>query len=440
MRSIHDKVIKPHYATIHMHRPLPSEPRKEKKLPVTASLLDGKIWDSHNAKDTMKNEKQKEHDEIEHDDEHEDVHDSTHVPVPAVVEEDVPSNLVALRSPHPPRVGASATTNTTSGNDDDQVKIKDALTGLANCRSYRCIKRHHHRLKGKTPFNFPHFFLVGFQKCATTSINGHLRKHPQYLPGIQKEPHWFTVCRSQPPGPNCKAFTLEQYLTEFLRIREAAEGGLQAATVDASVDMAGRGALAAELRHRFPWLKIVIIMREPISRMISYTRMFDQRGEEWKGCGGKRPFGWVEEGLGRAGATYWPVLGQWVVAWPPEQLHVMQFEELQEDSERVMRQLKEFLGMDGEGAGGEPHRPGSGAVFRNINDRKSKGGGYEMSREEYDRLVEIVRDPSEKVASLLEEKGLYNATLWLGRWQAVWEGVRSEACDAATGQCVINSN
>lgn len=29
-----------------------------------------------------------------------------------------------------------------------------------------------------------------------------------------------------------------------------------------------------EIRKVFPWLKIVIMMREPISRVISYTRMW----------------------------------------------------------------------------------------------------------------------------------------------------------------------
>lgn len=63
---------------------------------------------------------------------------------------------------------------------DDE--LKSGLQKLANCRSFMCVKDAHEQLKGKTKFNFPHFFLIGWQKCATTSINNYLRRHPQYLP------------------------------------------------------------------------------------------------------------------------------------------------------------------------------------------------------------------------------------------------------------------
>lgn len=43
--------------------------------------------------------------------------------------------------------------------------------------------------------------------------------------------------------------------------------------------------LAREIRHLFPWVKVVMILREPISRLISYTRMYTERGNDpLKGC------------------------------------------------------------------------------------------------------------------------------------------------------------
>lgn len=74
-------------------------------------------------------------------------------------------------------------------------------------------------------------------------------------------------------------------MREYLRLKEAAKGGLGKVTFDASVDYARKGEpLAADLYSLFPWIKIVMIMREPISRVISYSRMYTERGHGEKGC------------------------------------------------------------------------------------------------------------------------------------------------------------
>jgi hypothetical protein len=124
-----------------------------------------------------------------------------------------------------------------SKNNTDE-HLRQALEALADCSTIECIKKLHERLKNKTKFNAPHFFLIGFQKCATTSVNHYLRGHPEYLPSVLKEAHYFTACKKSWEDSNCKANSTEDYITNFLRIRDAAKGGLNAATVDASVDYA----------------------------------------------------------------------------------------------------------------------------------------------------------------------------------------------------------
>lgn len=169
--------------------------------------------------------------------------------------------------------------------DDD---LDEVLQELAGCTSVKCIIRAHDKIDGRTRFNMPHFMLIGWQKCATTSVNAYLRYHPQYLPGLKKEPHWFSVCQSNINAPHCEAKNETQYLRDFLRIKEAAASKLEFATLDASADYAQKGGpLARRLYRLFPWLKVVIMIREPISRIISYTRMHTQQamaGREWKGC------------------------------------------------------------------------------------------------------------------------------------------------------------
>lgn len=227
------------------------------------------------------------------------------------------------------------------------------------------------------------------------------------------------------------AHNTSHYISEFLRINDAVESRLEKISVDASVDYAWKGsALAPELHRLFPWIKLVIIMREPLSRLISYVRMYTQRGHEVKGClGDRNMYDCLQYHLdaNEANSNYSIPLEAWFDYFPPEQFHVIQFEELQVDPNAVVRRLKEFLGMD-------PDLPKR--QLKNTNLRKS--GGYNMTKDDYEGLLEQVQWDAERVASLLSSRGLADKVTWLSRWEKVWDE-NLETCDE-TGMCLINSN
>lgn len=311
------------------------------------------------------------------------------------------------------------------------VDFDSALQQLSYCETFECIKQAHTVLAGRSRFNFPHFFLIGWQKCATTSVNLNLRSHPEYLPSPVKESHYFTTCQHFWNHTNCMAHNTSHYIHEFLRLEDAVQSKLERVSVDASVDYAWKGgSIAPELYNLFPWIKLVVIMREPLSRLISYVRMYTQREHEIKGClAGRSMFDCLQYHLDpkEANSNYSVPLESWFQYFPASQFHIIQFEELQEDPASVMRRLKEFLGMD-------PNLPKK--ELKNTNLRKS--GGYKMTIEEYRRLLEQVRWDSERIASMVSEQGLGDKTKWLGRWEKVWDE-NLETCDD-NGICVINSN
>ncbi|KAL4515680.1 hypothetical protein Ndes2437B_g07106 [Nannochloris sp. 'desiccata'] len=288
------------------------------------------------------------------------------------------------------------------------VDFDSALQQLSYCETFECIKQAHTVLAGRSRFNFPHFFLIGWQKCATTSVNLNLRSHPEYLPSPVKESHYFTTCQHFWNHTNCMAHNTSHYIHEFLRLEDAVQSKLERVSVDASVDYAWKGgSIAPELYNLFPWIKLVVIMREPLSRLISYVRMYTQREHEIKGClAGRSMFDCLQYHLDpkEANSNYSVPLESWFQYFPASQFHIIQFEELQEDPASVMRRLKEFLGMD-------PNLPKK--ELKNTNLRKS--GGYKMTIEEYRRLLEQVRWDSERIASMVSEQGLGDKTKWLGR-------------------------
>ena len=116
--------------------------------------------------------------------------------------------------------------------------LQGSLNFLATCSTLECVQKAHKMLKGKTKFNAPHFFLIGFQKCATTSVNHYLRGHPEYMPSVLKEAHYFTACKKSWDDRNCKSNSTKDYLMNYLRTKDVAEDGLNSVTVDASVDYA----------------------------------------------------------------------------------------------------------------------------------------------------------------------------------------------------------
>ena len=199
--------------------------------------------------------------------------------------DDISLSMEARQSPGSGSLNETGLVDMVFGKAQDE-DVKEVLGWMGKCQTLACIIKAHDRLQGRTRFNFPHFFLIGWQKCATTSVNAYLRFHPQYLPGVKKEPHWFSVCQNNLKAPHCLPQTESEYLRDFLRLEDAVASRLELVTLDASADYAGRGGvLARKLYRLFPWIKVVIMIREPISRLISYTRMHTQSTfQEWKAC------------------------------------------------------------------------------------------------------------------------------------------------------------
>ena len=131
--------------------------------------------------------------------------------------------------------------------------------------------------------------IVGWQKCATTSLYTHLARHPQVLKPFVKEPHFFTSCQRLPIGPACKVAggnNARAYIRDTFQVERAAGSGLSLATLDASVDYAQGGeGMAAALHELFPWVKLVFVMRERVGRAMSWKNMLAQKFN--KGCQGE---------------------------------------------------------------------------------------------------------------------------------------------------------
>lgn len=157
--------------------------------------------------------------------------------------------------------------------DIQDDKVEDVLYTLGNCSTIYCAIQSHDRIRGRTRFNLPHFFLAGWPESGSEILLEYLSQHPQFMRGAIDNPHWFTFCKPGETNDLCKAYGEEKYLKDVLKVKEAAEMKLEVATVDASDDYGRKGAVMARRLYRlFPWAKIVIILREPVSRIVTHLR------------------------------------------------------------------------------------------------------------------------------------------------------------------------
>lgn len=313
---------------------------------------------------------------------------------------------------------------------------------LSECQDLACVTAaiQHERYPGQ--FRFPHFFIVGWQKCATTSLFFHLRAHPQARLSQQKEPEFFSdTCGYNPT--NCTREAQADYIHRVLRLPEVLEGSMKYASAEASTHYGRNGQLLAKpFREMFPWLKIIASMREPISRAISM--LAHNMDLNSKGCLLRRE---VYKCLKRQlpGFNYTEPFQTWLDAYPRDQLYLVQYENMTSEAHslEVVQDIKRFLRLD-------PNEPADAPTLARNNSREDhlrmkgelaegeKPDGWPIKRRQYQDLLDIVRPDAQSIAALVDKHGFGDGERWLQNWEDAWQATL-DGCNAE-GECIIYPN
>lgn len=335
---------------------------------------------------------------------------------------------------------ATTTTTSTTTTTRTTTTNKTFLEALSQCESLECLTAAHalpHR-EPSARFNFPHFLIIGFQKTATTSLYGHLSEHPEVLKPSGKEPEFLSFGCHYIPPEECSPAASLKYINYTLRLSDYVASNGSLSPFEASTHIVrGGDLLAPHLLGVMPWVKIVISLREPISRAASMLIHLKDLNEE--GCLMKKKLGeclLTESQIngapsGARATNYTFPMKQWLETWPAHQIHVIQYEELTEEEEQVaeLDRLKTFLGLKP----GIPDRP---LGVYNARKNKIRPQGWRMRRKQYEKIIELVRPDVEALLDLLEKYGkVKDREAWLGRWESVWED-NLNSCNAQ-GKCSI---
>lgn len=208
--------------------------------------------------------------------------------------------------------------------------------------------RFRERYDASAPPATPAFLIIGQAKAGTTALFQYLSGHPSIVPPLVKEPHYWSIHHDLGPV---------WYESLFPRLSE----GSGLITGEGSVTSMTIPEAPARVRKELPDVKLIVLLREPVSRAYSeywmHVRMgqqhapfedviaaelavlpacpLDDRSSE-KGC---LPNGY----LTRSAAL--PHLKRWLAHFPAEQMLILSDKQLADDLPGTMQRVCRFIGV-----------------------------------------------------------------------------------------------
>jgi Sulfotransferase family len=270
----------------------------------------------------------------------------------------------------------------------------------------------------------PTFFIIGANKCGTSSLYRYLVSHPSVLPCAEKEPNFFGE-----HDPQYIAAHIDDYFALFPTVEDTGpvtlaweaseEAGSGRHTTLTIERRPGRSYITGEatastfhdvsptLLHRYlPDTKLILVVRDPVERAYSHHRMYQRfyaAGYDREGpvADFETDIAVELEAHRRGGATrylapgfYVDLLEDWEAAYGREQILVLTTDDLADASRAhaAMARVETFLGVPGE--------HDSAMVGRRFNRAKPAI----MSAETRRRLTELYHPYNERLERHLGRK------------------------------------
>ncbi|MBR8827344.1 MAG: tetratricopeptide repeat protein [Gomphosphaeria aponina SAG 52.96 = DSM 107014] len=215
----------------------------------------------------------------------------------------------------------------------------------------------------------PNFMILGVQKCGTTALYGYLCEHPNMLPTIAKEPQYLIqlIKAKEKIKKNKNSQWLNEIVDSYLAFFPPRPEGSQFVAGDASVGNITPG-IEEIVSKLFPQTKFIIIVRDPVKRIISqyyhWVNLFNEKRSlesiiygELEVFEGKKEIGKIIEDIafnkpGQMIGRYYLIHGlyvyfieRWFKLFPREQFLILKNEDLSKDTAGVMKQVFDFLGL-----------------------------------------------------------------------------------------------
>lgn len=214
------------------------------------------------------------------------------------------------------------------------------------------------------------FFIIGAAKCGTTTVDAMLRMHPEIYMSPIKEPNYFSTdidparfndfYREHNTGDTEAYFNsgeLPQKHLDFIRDRSQYDRLFE---TDKSVKWLGESSTsylyssvaADNVYGEFPDAKIIVCLRDPVERLKSHLKMALQGGyitsaddRQIENDLNRPDQGWGISELFLPLGMYGEQLNRWYDLFPSSSVHVIFFDEIRNDQQKVWQDLCAFLNV-----------------------------------------------------------------------------------------------
>jgi hypothetical protein len=234
----------------------------------------------------------------------------------------------------------------------------------------------------------PNLIIIGGLKCGTTSIHHYLGLHPEVQMSKPKELNFF-----------CTEQTWDLGL-DWYRGRFDDRFPVRGESSPHYTNQPRFTGVAERIREHIPDAKLIYMVRDPISRMLSHWRHATGAGYE--------PRVEIEDVLCDPGTAYvnrsqyWLQLQPYLKNFEDRQISVITQEELQSDREGTMRKAFEFAGVDPDFTSEQFDREWEKSTAKESEkyqfmEKLIKVPGFRSFDRNFDRLPESMRWMVEKV-------------------------------------------
>ncbi|MGK7921731.1 MAG: tetratricopeptide repeat protein [Trichodesmium sp.] len=235
---------------------------------------------------------------------------------------------------------------TATGNLDEAIKNYQTASYNKTRQSHPTFVEQNWDLKNT---NGPNFIIIGAQKSGTTSLENYIAQHPQVIPAIKKETHfWYRdfdkginwYLAHFPPIPKSENFITGEATPNYLENYQAAE----------------------RIYNVFPEVKLLVILRNPVDRTFSQYNHWVRLNWEERSFetainseleilrkNSEKPQGdknyWQQPGNYIGRGIYVEFINKWLAVFPREKMLILKGEDLYQKPVETMKQVWKFLGL-----------------------------------------------------------------------------------------------
>ena len=231
----------------------------------------------------------------------------------------------------------------------EEGKISEAIKNNQIAIGKKISKIHPNiilNLHQKQHLLIPNFIIIGQVKCGTSSLYYYLTQHPQILPAIKKEIHFWN---------NNLDKGIDWYLSHFPAI--SSEQDL--ITGEATPNYLNSKDVALSLFQEFPHMKLIVLLRNPVDRAISQYYMFSKaridKSSLEKSISSALEISTTQSNMNSyhnlsnryiKRGQYIDHLCKWMGIFPKKQFLILKSEELFANPEATVNQVFQFLGVE----------------------------------------------------------------------------------------------